>query len=263
MISAYETAASDFERQRALPTGVAGAIRAAVLLELGAKSRPRLLDLGAGTGRIGWPFVTAGDDYVGADLSRAMLRGFAVRHELPAACVPLLVQTDGQCLPFSDGSFDAVLLMHVLSGASNRRRLLLEAKRVLGSTGLLMAGRTIAPDDGVDARMKQRLGGVLTALGIPSYSGRVDDARAMPGGMTQASRTVTAASWRSQRTPRRFLERHPTGARFAALPAPIRDIAMRRVRDWARTEFGSLDAEFTELYHCELTIFRFDPGKPH
>ena len=41
--------------------------------------RARLLDLGAGTGRIGRPFVAAGDDYVGVDLSLGMLREFARR----------------------------------------------------------------------------------------------------------------------------------------------------------------------------------------
>ena len=47
-------------------------------LRVGA-TRPRLLDLGAGTGRIGWPFVAAGDDYVGVDLSLGMLREFVRR----------------------------------------------------------------------------------------------------------------------------------------------------------------------------------------
>ena len=67
-MSAFDSVAATFERDRALPEGVPGAIRAAVL-EAGDAASPRLLDLGAGTGRIGWPFVEAGDDYVGIDLS--------------------------------------------------------------------------------------------------------------------------------------------------------------------------------------------------
>src|SRR5437899_982035 len=63
--SAYDAAAPTFDRHRALPDGAAPAIRAAVLAAAGHSSRPRLLDLGAGSGRIGWPFVAAGDDYVG------------------------------------------------------------------------------------------------------------------------------------------------------------------------------------------------------
>jgi precorrin-6B methylase 2 len=48
--------AAGFERQRALPEGVARSIRQAILAALASEDRPRLLDLGAGTGRIGWPY---------------------------------------------------------------------------------------------------------------------------------------------------------------------------------------------------------------
>ena len=47
-VSAYDAIAPRFERDRALPDGVAEAIRAAVLAA--APARPRLLDLGAGSG---------------------------------------------------------------------------------------------------------------------------------------------------------------------------------------------------------------------
>src|ERR1700757_131196 len=59
VMSAYDAAAPTFERHRALPDGVPRAVRAAVLAAVGVPS-PRLLDLGAGTGRFGWAFVAAG-----------------------------------------------------------------------------------------------------------------------------------------------------------------------------------------------------------
>ena len=48
-------------------------------------------------GGIGWPFVAAGDDYVGVDLSLGMLRAFVARCER----APRLVQADGHRLPFA------------------------------------------------------------------------------------------------------------------------------------------------------------------
>jgi SAM-dependent methyltransferase len=75
---AFDITAPTFERPRALPDGVPEAIRRAILCSVGVKS-PRLLDVGAGTGRIGAAFVAAGDDYVGVDLSFAMLCAFAQR----------------------------------------------------------------------------------------------------------------------------------------------------------------------------------------
>src|ERR1700733_13268556 len=77
-MSAFDSAAPTFDRHRALPDGAPEAIRAAVLGAVEAAS-PRLLDLGAGTGRVGIPFVAAGDDYVGVDLSFGMLSEFKRR----------------------------------------------------------------------------------------------------------------------------------------------------------------------------------------
>jgi ubiquinone/menaquinone biosynthesis C-methylase UbiE len=262
--SAYANGAQDFERRRALPAGAAAAIRAAVLADLDAPPRPRVLDLGAGTGRVGWPFVASDDDYVGVDLSAAMLRAFAKRRELTPARPPLLIQADGESLPFVEACFDVVLLMQVLNAAHDWRRLLLEAKRVLRPSGSLTVGRTVAPEHGVDARMKRRLGEFLGALGVRPHVGHaVDDALAVLRRAAWRERTVTVASWRAERTPRQFLERHAAGARFSALPAPVRDAAMHQLRDWATTAFGSLDAACAEPYRCELLIFHLEPGRPH
>jgi hypothetical protein len=73
--SAYDVAAPSFDAYRSLPSGVAAAVRAAALDAAGSP-QPRVLDLGAGTGRIGRAFVAAGDDYVGVDLSSGMLNQF-------------------------------------------------------------------------------------------------------------------------------------------------------------------------------------------
>src|SRR6266851_3692697 len=91
------------------------AIRAAVLDVLGGTSHPRVLDLGAGSGRIGRAFVAAGDDYVGVDLSLGMLRQFARRGDMNGRR-PRLLQADGERLPFGDATFDAVLLIQVFGG---------------------------------------------------------------------------------------------------------------------------------------------------
>jgi ubiquinone/menaquinone biosynthesis C-methylase UbiE len=116
----FDAMARSFDRDRALPNGVAETVRTAIfgVLASGASDgtcpRPRVLDLGAGTGRIGWPFVAAGDDYVGVDRSYGMLRVFTGRcdHRHCAA----LVNGDGCALPFADAAFDAVLLVQIFGG---------------------------------------------------------------------------------------------------------------------------------------------------
>src|ERR1700754_696690 len=130
---AFDSVAPTFDRHRILPDGAPEAIRAAVLGAVDA-SPPRLLDLGAGTGRIGIPFITARDDYVGVDLSFGMLSEFKRR----AAGGARLVQADGERLPFADASFDAILLIQVFGGMRGWRRLLVEARRVLRGAGVLV-----------------------------------------------------------------------------------------------------------------------------
>src|SRR5262249_35110862 len=109
-MSAYDAVAQGFERHRTLPESVPPAVRAAVLAAV-ATPVPRLLDLGAGTGRFGRPFVAAGDDYVGIDLSLGMLREFA-----RSMARPRLAQADGERLPFADATFDAALMVQVFGG---------------------------------------------------------------------------------------------------------------------------------------------------
>jgi ubiquinone/menaquinone biosynthesis C-methylase UbiE len=250
--SVYDALAPRFERDRALPGGVAEAIRAAVL-DAATVARPRVLDLGAGTGRIGRPFVAAGDDYVGADLSFGMLRAFIARCDR----APRLVQADGHQLPFGAAAFDAVVLVQVFGGMSDWRQFADEVRRVLRANGVIVIGRTAAPEHGLDARMKQQLESFLGARGIePRGNARADVEKLLGANATVVERRV-AGRWTAQRTPRQFIARHRNGARFAALPEGAKDDAMERLAAWAEASFGSLDAASSEPHAFELQVFRF------
>jgi len=61
---------------------------------------------------------------------------------------------------------------------------------------------------------------------------------------------------------RGFLDRHRDGARFSALPKPLKDQSLRRLADWAAATFGSLDAVFSEQYAFALRVFKFGPEAP-
>jgi ubiquinone/menaquinone biosynthesis C-methylase UbiE len=252
---AFDSVAPTFERHRALPDGVPEAIRALVL-EAADASPPRLLDLGAGTGRIGIPFIAAGDDYVGVDLSFGMLSEFR-RRAGSCARAPRLVRADGERLPFADASFDAIMLIQVFGGMRGWRRLLTEARRVLRGAGVLVLGRTLAPPDGLDARMKAQLALLLDEIG--AAADRTNTRQDAQGWLEREARgrRLVAATWTAKRTPRGFIERHGTGARFSALPAPVKEEAMRRLAAWAATAFGSLDAASVEPHGFELQLFRF------
>jgi ubiquinone/menaquinone biosynthesis C-methylase UbiE len=250
--SAFDALAPRFERERALPDGVARAVRDLVLEAAGA-APPRVLDLGAGTGRVGWPFVAAGDDYVGVDLSFGMLRAFVERSDR----TPRLVQADGHRLPFGT-AFDAVMLIQVFGGLTDWREFAAEVRRVLRPGGAAVIGRTAAPHDGVDARMKEQLDLILDERGARRGGNARADVETLLG--TDASRVERriAGAWKAQRTPRQFIARHRGGARFSALPEHVKRDAMARLATWAEKAFGSLDAPSSEPHEFELTIFKYE-----
>lgn len=254
VLSGFDATAPTFERYRSLPGGVAQAIRSAVLASVATPSPARVLDLGSGTGRIGKAFVEAGDAYTGVDFSLAMLREFADRDG--ARC---LVQAEGGRLPFGGSIFDAVMLMHVLSGAPDRQRLLTEAVRVLRAGGGIIVGQTVADPQGIDAQMRDQLAAILSGMGIEQQShrrGRMDSLDWLHSAAVRSSRVV-AASWTQDRTAGDFLLRKRTGHRFAALPESVQDEAIALMTSWAVSTFGPLDLVVPESYVFELNVFTF------
>jgi ubiquinone/menaquinone biosynthesis C-methylase UbiE len=257
LYTAYDALAPRFDRDRALPDGVAGAVRAAVL---GAApvARPRVLDLGAGTGRIGLPFVAAGDDYAGVDRSFGMLSAFKRRAAEGCGRTPHLVQADGEQLPFADASFDAVMLIQVFGGMRDWLRFMTEVRRVLRPAGVLMIGRTVASSDGIDARMKRQLAALLNAMGVAQRPANArEDVQRWLERMAPGGTRMTAATWTAERSPAQFIDRHRTGARFSALPPDVKTEALSRLEAWADETFGPLDAVTSELHEFELQLFRF------
>src|ERR1700730_12599109 len=239
-MSLYDAVAPNFDRHRAIPDAAVEAIRAAMLAAISPVSRPRFLDIGAGTGRIGLPFVAAGNDYVGVDSSLEMLYQFAERSRRHIDPPPSLVQSDGQFLPFRDATFDAVMLIQIFGGLRGWRQVLAEGRRVLRPAGAVFVGRSVAPATGLDAQMKQHLAFILSEIDV-----RPDVANAREG------------------RPREFLERHRTGPSFSVLPAPVKDEALSELSAWAAAKFGSLDAVRPERHVFELRVFRFrEEGVP-
>jgi ubiquinone/menaquinone biosynthesis C-methylase UbiE len=165
-VSIYDTTASTFERYRSLPSSVVESIRSAIWTEARLPDQARVLDLGAGTGRIGKAFLAAGDFYVGVDSSLGMLQEFSAKPEFRESKTSLLAQAEGCQLPFQNAVFDLVLLMQVLS-AANWRPMLDECRRVLRPGGIVAVGHTRSPESGVDAQLKRQLVAIFEAMRIP------------------------------------------------------------------------------------------------
>jgi ubiquinone/menaquinone biosynthesis C-methylase UbiE len=256
-MATFDRVAADFERFRSLPALVPVAVRAAVLETLGLTRAVRLLDVGAGTGRIGAAFVTAGDSYFGIDPSAAMLAQFVQRSTGQGGAAPQLVKADGRQLPFSAGQFDAVLLIHVLSGVAGGGRLVSEARRVLRRGGALVLGHASGPPEGLDARMRAKLTEAMDLLNLDGNrpGTRRGEARIDLAASAERQVEVVAARWETVRSPRDFLTQHQTGARFSSLPGATRDQLLRHLSEWAKEAFGDLDTASVEVHAFELDFF--------
>jgi ubiquinone/menaquinone biosynthesis C-methylase UbiE len=253
----FDAAASNFESYRPLPTGVPEAIRAAIWSAVRLSAPARVLEIGAGTGRIGKAFTEAGDFYVGVDTSLAMLQEFPAKF---GNC--LLVQADGQQLPFRRDTFDVVLLMQVLSSVSDWHGVLSEVRRVLRPGGSVAVGHTVGPESGIDVQLKRRLTAILSELQVDWHRPEKSRRQALAWLESSSLRHVhsQAASWHVNVAPQEFLLRHRTGARFAALPATVQEQALNKLRVWAETSFGSTNTAFQEIRSFELDVFEFREG---
>jgi len=254
----FDLVAADFERHRAWPDCVAERIRAAVWDQIDIPDAT-ILDLGAGTGRLGRAFVSAGDRYVGVDLSLGMLSQFSARMS-SAESHPALVQANGCQLPFASKTFGGLLLAHVLSALPAWQDLLAESIRVLSPAGALILGRQSGSSEALDQRIRNRLNEILGDLGveIPVPGAVRTQALQWLKDRSISHELLVATSWRISYTPRDCLLRYSTAARFVNLPKEIQQDSMKQLHAWSEVEFGEHDTEVHEERHFALDVFRFE-----
>lgn len=167
----------------------------------GQNNARRVLEVGCGTGALLSTLDTRQASIFGLDINRAFLHQAAVN--LPIA---RLTQGDAHNLPFADGQFDSVYFHFTLLWVADPRRVLNEARRIVGSGGWVLAlaepdygGRIDYPDtlaglgqaqaealhsQGADTKMGRRLGGLFHQTGMVNIETGVVSGRWM-GNATQ------------------------------------------------------------------------------
>ncbi|MDH3888458.1 MAG: class I SAM-dependent methyltransferase [Gammaproteobacteria bacterium] len=110
---------------------------AEILLEdcKGRGNKTLVLDLGCGTGLLSNILLSKGFEVLGIDISLESLRLLQQRE--PGINT---IQADATLLPFTDGSFHAVVSLGVWRHLSHPQRVIAEVARILEKNGILIVG---------------------------------------------------------------------------------------------------------------------------
>jgi SAM-dependent methyltransferase len=258
----FDGQAVDFDQRAGLPEGVAPQI-AAALSELAPAGSGVILDVGAGTGQIGEHLVRlwrAGraSRYLGLDVSGPMLAVF--RRKVGNAGA--LVRADA-CAPWPVASGRAKLVFlsraaHLLPPAV----LVEETLRVASPEGALaVLGGVQSDPDSLRAVLRREMRRFLAEQGVEARrakdaQGRLAEALAERGGEVLPVRT--AASWTVVHRAGDALAawRAKSGLGGRAVTPEIQDRVLRRLEDWIRERYGSLDVARDATERYELAAVR-------
>jgi ubiquinone/menaquinone biosynthesis C-methylase UbiE len=253
----FDRAAAYYDQTRVLPEPMATGGIAAILDRLQTRRGARLLEVGAGTGRISIPLLQRGADLFGCDLSLPMLRRQQEKH--PAA---RLAQADASQLPFESGSFDGLLTIHVLHLVGAWRAALREFARVLRPGGVYVNSWNWHAADAVDERLRQywrsrvsAYGGEWRRPGIQSRDELLDGVRAMGGTADE----VLVSRFHLSVAPAEIVEsiasRHYSDS--WEVPEAIFEQSVADLRRWAQAEYGDLRRPVDVERRFLLDVVRF------
>lgn len=128
----------------------------------------RVLDLGCGTGEMARAAVAASLQVTGCDISELMLR-FAISQDPCGTVEWVLLDSHWRRLPFSAGTFDAVVAASVLEYVDEPSTVLGECARVLRPGGLLAC---TVPDPRHPIRWLESLAGTCARAPVASIMSR-------------------------------------------------------------------------------------------
>jgi SAM-dependent methyltransferase len=245
---------------------IADRIERAAGLEAGdGGSGGRLLEIGAGTGRISLPLHRRGRRVVGVDLSAPMLDRYRAKAAAEGLRAPAVLRGDATRLPFRAGSFDAVIEVHVLHLIPSWREAIAEVRRVLSPGGMLLISRRIwdrSEGNGPRALVRKRHALILAEWGLrPERVGVRGDDEVIGALIELGGRVedLDPVSWRERETWAEYLEileRRVWSEAWQVPEAPWRDAA-RRLRADLDAEGVDIHAPVTVERHVDLAAIRF------
>lgn len=253
----FDRAAHFYDQTRQLLEPIANYGIPALVNAIGPSSR--VLEVGAGTGRISIPLLERGMDWVGCDLSMPMMKRFQEKYSSPR-----IAQADARLLPFPAERFDVVLTVHVVHLIPAWREVLREFQRVLIRGGTYLNVSTWASSgDSVGDKIRDHWRGWLREHGVDAEHPGARDFKDVQAELQSLGATITEIE--AVRFPDSFVLREELD-RFASriysytwhIPDAIFDESIQELRNWVSSEYGGLDQEIHEEVRFVIHVARFE-----
>ena len=250
----FDRAAEYYDRTRTFGDEADRAETELLLSEL--RSRSPVLEVGVGTGQVAMRLHAAGISMVGVDLSAAMLRKLVAKSG-GAAPFPI-VAGDATRMPLRDGTFDGVVMRHVLHLIPSWREAVEELVRVVRPGGIALVNHGGFSEVGRDIRGK-----------VEEFVGRPLPAAGLGWERWQDLEAALAAHGATRRALPSIVDHdeEPLSHTVSELEAnrfswtwPLREderlAAIARLRPWLDERYGPLDAPFP--YDTVITWHAYD-----
>ncbi len=258
---AFDQAANYYDQTRAVPPEVEAKGVAAIAAAWGLEAGARVLEAGIGTGRWAIPLARRGYHYHGVDLAMPMMQRLVSKQQIGDQPI-MLTQGDITNLPYRDGSFAGVLVVHVFHLIPQYAKAITEVRRVLQPGGTLVAvGDGVPHESDISNRAQHKLDELLQEQGYkqesawqPSWQNVQDEASA---GATQFDDYI-AFSWALPTTPRAEYD-HIAARRWSWLwqiPETAFHPALVELKSWLEAEYD-MDAPIERVRDFSITRVRY------
>lgn len=246
----FDDQAKTFETRTGLSESTCQAIVENALNLAEIKTDAQVVEVGAGTGQIGQWFASESVEYLGFDLSEAMLKEFR-KHldqslDISGKNINLLQGDANQEWPVVDGTANLIFssrTLHLL----NLEHVVKECLRIANPTGtVVMMGSVQRNKQGVKNQMRKQM---QTLLAEKTLRGRQKNKLIgqLIDRFTQHGATpidpVEVSRWQVVSTPRQSLDSWRGKANLAGieLDEEIKQNVLDKLQAWAEETFGGLD----------------------
>lgn len=259
----YDRIASIYDATRAMPPAVDKQVTECILRLVGATPETKFLEPGIGTGLNALPIVKRGYSYTGVDISKEMLE--RLRRKLQGVPNNLtLIQADASSLSmFENGSFDVVLMRHMLHLIPDWRSALSEIRRVLKPNGFYLYCESIwTPHQREFESLWRSILDRAEEFQQPSYEvedrANLEKVKSLLVKQGAAVETVVAARWRVEQTVGELLDIYQTRSHGSCwlVPDDVFPSVMQDFRELCQKHYGSFDVILSSDATFDITVAR-------